>query len=191
MKTITPGIYPSGTHWTFPEPAAGTIRGTDFEDLVAAVVEFRQANKIAPGDPYNEVMAYICEHNPTCCRERRVNTGPPPSPKPPGVPFGDRVADWVARFIEAGPRSPVPPDVLRRRAAACRACPHNVEYKATCTGCLRRLFRKMKAFTGGYPKGVVDGLRGCGQHVWENTLAIGSDIQSTTAPSGCWVRSAG
>lgn len=189
MKTITSFGYPSDTHWTFPDPAAGVVRGTNLEDLVSNVADFRAANGIPAGDPGTEVIEYLCTHNPGLCKERR---GPAPasgSPAPPASPerkFGDRVADWVAERASQ-PQTPVAPDVIRRRAAVCLGCPFNVPFKSGCSACQRRLTRAINRLTAGYPKRATDGLGACSHFVWSNALAVGSDIvMSKTVPANCW-----
>lgn len=191
MKTIRPGSYPTDTYgWRFEEPLAGEIVGANFEDLVAKVSEFRASNKLPPGDPYAEVTEYLCTRNPSLCkRQRRPTAGPGNPPAASGDRFGDRVSEWASRFIAQRTPTRIPPEELHRRADACRACPLNVDFAGSCTGCLRTLRRAIKAFVSGYPRRVVDGLKACRHYECENALAVGADIGvDPGAPEGCWRR---
>lgn len=190
MKRITSFGYPSYTHWTFPEPAAGTIRGHSFEDLVDSITRFRKSNGIEMGDPETEAIEYLCAQNPGLCKEQRAPALGPVSPAPAAPPtrkFGDRVADWIAE-VASRPRPPIAPDEIRRRAAVCLGCPLNVPFKSGCSACQRKLARSIDRLTSGYPRRVTDGLGACSHFVWSNALAVGSDIAIVqNAPAGCWV----
>lgn len=194
MKRVKNGIYPSTTAWTFPDPVLGEIRGEDYDDLVAKVGELREKNKLPVGNPLVEVTDYLCEQNLALCKESKapgpVGASKPGQPAPPiHGNFGDRVLAWVNRFAEQPRRQAQPPEVIRARADACRACPHNIEYKSTCRTCIKTATRAVAAFTAGYPRGVIQGLEACGRYVWENRVAVGADIVSdSAAPEGCWRR---
>lgn len=190
MIRIKAGIYPSTTGWTFPDAKGGTIHGENLDDLVANVAEFRTRNRLPEGNPFEEVTQWLCENNGSLCKTVRVNTGPAGTPPPPGPgKFGDRVLEWAARFLE-GPRVVAKADVIRARAAVCRACPLNKEYDPSCSMCKKTIRRAIDAFVGGFPRDAMKGLGGCERYVWENRLACGSDIMvDSSAPLGCWRKS--
>lgn len=187
MKYIRSGHYPSNTGWSFPDPSAGVIHGDGFEDLVDRVIVFRNRNGLPPGDPVREVTDYICEQNPSVCKElvRPLASPVPPAPATtPASPLGERVAEWIAGYL---PGAPVPPDVIRARAEACRQCPLNVPFPIGCPPCQKKTHREITRASAGYPRRSVDGLLACSRYVWPNAVAVGADIShDPSAPPGCW-----
>lgn len=188
MKKITQGLYPSSSGWSFVEQGT-TLTAPSFIELVTKVAEFRRRNNFPAGDALAEVTSYICERNPGICKDGVRSV---PSPLPAGATFGDRVLSWISQEAASPAAKPADPERILQRAEACRACPLNVQFEATCTSCNKSPLKFENAVAASNPAGANTGLGGCRHYHWSNKMAIRKTLApDSRAPAGCWRRPQG
>jgi hypothetical protein len=64
---FNPGLHPPGG-WVFVDAQEVKHRGASKAQLIARVVNYRVINRLAVGDPAEEVNAQLCKNFPGYCR---------------------------------------------------------------------------------------------------------------------------
>lgn len=190
--TVTPGLYPSNTGWSFPDPVTGSlIRGENLGDLIRQLALYRRTNQLPEGDPESEVTDHVCLNNPMLCRRGgwKVpgSAGLVLGDSGPAAPLLERALDWARRrILLIGATDPPSKAEIHRRAEACRVCVHNVRAEG-CFSCRTEGRVMVEMLSGGVSGKEGKGLKICDHYAWFNKAAIVTDQSpDLKAPAGCW-----
>lgn len=190
------GIIPPGGHHFIEQVGGATHRidGDSFRDVAEKLLKFRVANKIAVGQPMDEINEYVCKNWPHFChmpsQEPNYRVSAEPS-------FTIAVLHWVTKLWQRQALTPTPlvPDAeAARRAAVCRECPMQRDWADYgCGACVEGVRKRSFVFRAGRDIGVK--VTGCSVLKQDNTSAIfasHSSLPEVTAeenaklPSNCW-----
>lgn len=196
MRVIEGLIPPQGFHYISPTGyrVPGTGEATSFTDLVKRVQTYRLENRLDVGNAEADCEDFICNNFPNMC----------------GV-FGQQTHVQTHAIISAGMERPVDYinawvnglidhfDALefvtdaeaRRRAAACRKCPYNSEWRNGCGPCVATAQRSLGTVRQGKDvPNAEEEMRYCGLHRIDTRTAIWLERRlfgPVNAPSHCWL----
>lgn len=181
-------IFPKGGY-LFVESDGTTIRATGWSGVIARVIAYRNRNKLAPGNPVEEVHAQACQRNPNTCHE----TEDPVTMKALSVArLKGRALAWAAslRARRAGtPLAFVDEGLMRARATVCASCPAHATIAGGCGSCKRALKEVREEILGGRP--IDSRVSGCsilGEDCAINTWLGDPVVENGSLPGCCWRR---
>jgi hypothetical protein len=193
MLRLNPHVYPQGG-FRFVDPEGNRFTGTTAVELSDMVREFRQRLGKPIGQPYDEVVAYLCQVDPTACYDT-----PQPalrSNRPIGVTtsaiFGAKVMRWIVRVAEAVGISQIPlvhKSVAIPRAKTCLGCPHQVSWKTGCGGCDGNAIRMSLSVRQGRETPESNSLRACeilGEDTRTSIWLSQKPVVGAQLPKHCW-----
>lgn len=185
-------IPPGGFHFM-----EGDVRidGHSYPSVAENLLRYRIENKLPLGSPLEEVHRYVCSRWPHFCHQ---NSSPNPG-HPNALPsLTSRVANWLAqlyrdaRYIDIS-KNFVSPGLAEARAAICRSCPRNAEWKSGCGSCGAATIRVGFTYRAGRDVPGAEALLACdvlGQDnrtaVWLAQLPMMTAEQQHALPAQCW-----
>lgn len=190
-------VPPGGYH--FIEKRDGhpdlRIEGSNYREVAAALLRHRLANKVDPGDPLNEVYAFVCSQWPHFCDEQ----GPVSiaAQKSPGGHPSTQVLHWLNQLWkrQAGvPRMLVSDTKARARAETCANCPMQRSWTdGGCGACIESAKQVGYVYRAGKTTGIDNSLLSCKITQQDNKTAVWSDNlpdltpeQRAALPRTCW-----
>jgi hypothetical protein len=207
---VRPGVVPPGG-WHYVQTLAGgrTLRipeagsANDFNDLVNKVLVIRLANRVAPGDPHEDVEAYLCSKTQGTCyapkAEAQGPTGEPTKPRERPKRFVDDILNWVVGIFRNRTEKTnlVPVQVAEARISVCVNCSHQKEWKNSCPACVQSAQSQLNLLRSGRnlsSPSLSKNVRGCAFHRWDNTSAAflkeppSGNTTDEPQPPNCWVK---
>lgn len=188
-------IPPGGFHYESREHRY-RIDGSSYQSVAENVLRYRLENKLPVGNPLKDVIDYVCSNWPHFCSEHN----PPINGGNARPSLASRISVWMsslyrlARTLGASSNF-VGQDEADRRAAICKACPHNVEWREGCGSCLEATRQLGFTFRAGRKSIHEAALKGCsvvGQEnataVWVKGLPPLSPDELKALPTPCWRR---
>lgn len=194
MYPKTSVVPPGGFH--FREKHAGSeieLTGDSIETLALALEKYRAFNGIPAGNPRQDIVDYICGNWPHFCSDDSP-TFTVGTPQSITAPLSRRVADWTTRLWNLGAENFVRTDEAERRAAICRACPLNQDFRAGgCASCVDNADRLVFIWLAGRKVADKDSLKACratGAHLQADVFASRhpgmQDPEVAALAPGCW-----
>ncbi len=193
-KKVLEGVIPPGG-FHFPDNSGGTevrIEGYSIPDVAANVLRYRMANNRPPGNPFQELIDYICNAWPHFCME--TDSGEIPHAGLP-EPLSRRCAAWMASWFSTVSDDPgVPQAEADRRAAVCAGCPNNKDHEAGgCGACTAQVARLSFIYRRNRQTPSDAQLRCCDLFdsplqatVWSAKLPAATEDQRARKPVNCW-----
>lgn len=186
-------VPPGGFHF---EDKVNRFRvdGHSYQSVAEALLRYRLENKLPVGNPLKDVLDYVCTNWPHFCSAHN-----PPILGGNATPsISSRISVWLSALYRTarssgGSENFVAQAEADRRAAICRSCPHNVEWRHGCTGCLASIATLGFTFRAGRASSEEKHLKGCdiiGQEnataVWVRALPPVSPSEYEQLPKHCW-----
>jgi hypothetical protein len=187
-------IPPGGFH--FFEERNGTrhkIEGHSYADVAEQLLRFRIANKIAVGQPMDEVNSYVCETWPHFCHAAAT----PVMPRTSEPTHTVGVLAWVRLLWERQALVPQPLEnesTANRRAAICHGCQFQKDWADYgCGSCVDAVRKQSYVFRAG--REVQPKVTGCSILKQENNAACFASKSSLpdmtpqqreALPNHCW-----
>jgi hypothetical protein len=185
MKTVNPNLPLVGGH-TFTESDGMVLTAENWKKLAVRVAEYRAIRKLPPGQPWQDIMAQICQRNPARCHEA-PGVITPASPSIKG-----RVFQWLGtKSREQRSTSGltfVKDEEARKRAAVCQKCPNRAQAGSGCSSCQSSLAALRKAVLGGRSP-IEPKLGACYKLAEDLPVAVHIDdtpVNDNSLPATCW-----
>jgi hypothetical protein len=186
-------VPPGGFH--FVDAAGHRIEGPSYESVASALLKYRLDNKLPIGNPFSEVLDFVCNQHPHLCSR----------PKTPvmsvELPLVSRVTQWVARMYQTLRGSDVTAMFVDQKTAdarseICAACPRNVPWmRGGCGTCMKETQHIAFTFRGGRKASRESNLRACSVAGHENATAVWLKIPHADPtewkahlPANCWMK---
>ncbi len=188
MSRVIEGVVPPAhakspfRGWSYPQDLADDIwiTGTDYNDLVRQVTQFRIANNVPMGNPEGDIERYYCKYFPRSCHELAPNISVAEDAQPsPLRTFQERIDNWI-RIRYALLETPDPTQRLdyadplesERRAAICVQCPANARWHSSCAPCNVKTEQYSVIVRKNLKTSVDDRLFGCAAAEHDNRTAV-------------------
>lgn len=186
MKRINVNIYPKDGYF-FKDSDGSTHRGKDWREVIVRVTNYRKRNKMAPGNPEQEVHDQACLRNAALCHDENPEQIKNEVRK---TSMKGRVLKWLSgiRKIRAERELQfVPEDEAKQRAAICLNCPIHTHYPVGCGSCKAAVRESRKEILG--PRNADERLNGC--NVLGEDLGVSVHIEQVRVnnaelPDQCW-----
>ena len=184
-----PELYPPGG-FSFTDSDGSVHTSTSWDLLAVKVGDYRRLTKREVGEVRTEVYTQACERFPDIC-------GAPAGKAyelDPAVKLGVEVQGWIAGVAilnSKGALKRVSAEEAGRRAAICRACPLNIDWKLSCTSCGKNLTDVAADLARGGPDTQTEGLKGCAAFYQDNAVAVRLELpakENPLTPPECWRR---
>lgn len=190
------GIIPPGGHH-YIERHQGTetkIVGHSYQDVAEQLLKFRIANKIALGQPLDDVRGFVCTNWPHFCTDNQPMVATRTTSEPS---FTVAVMQWMATLWDRQARVPknlVGDAEAQRRAAICQGCPLQRDWADYgCGSCVASVRQKGYVYRAGRETGIK--ITGCAVLKQDNTTAVfahpdalpeATEAQRASLPHQCW-----
>lgn len=186
-------VPPGGFHYE-DKVQRFRVDGHSYQSVAEALLRYRLENKLPVGNPLKDVLDYVCTNWPHFCSPHN----PPIHGGNASPAISSRISVWLSSLYRAartlgGSENFVTQAEADRRAAICRSCPHNVEWRHGCTGCLQGISTLGFTFRAGRTAAEEKALKGCdviGQEnataVWVRALPPASPSEYEALPKHCW-----
>lgn len=176
---------PPKTGYNFKESDGATIKASSWKGLFKKVARYRALNKLAPGNPEQEVTAQMCAREPAMCYEEGSVT----REQTKKASLKGRVLAWLSHR-HRNPGALVftsDPNIVEVRRAVCAACPLNQPLSEGCSSCKKVVLELRKSILGNR---FLDGrLNGCSVIGQDNPTAVYLEDQTLAdpnLPAHCW-----
>jgi len=187
VKKYNVNVHPHKGH-RFKDSDGATIVGESWQGVINRVIARRKRNNVAPGNPYEEVMAQACQQEPAACQDTNDAREVARQSHLKVASIKVRILQWLTRLKTPVDHFVEPPE-SQRRADICAVCPKAIGLPEGCGSC-RKASEEMRNGIIGPRK--ADGRlvhRGCdvfgsdlATHVWLETVAE----DRPEAPANCW-----
>lgn len=182
-------IYPKDGYF-FVETDGTVLRANNsWKGVVSRVISYRRRNKIAPGQPTQEVHAQACERNPDACHE---DTDPVQVKALKVASLKGRIFAWGASLRARRTQEPlvyVDEATMRARAEVCAGCPAMAAISGGCGSCKKAVREVRQDLLQG--RGIDDRVSGCtvlGEDCAVNSWLADQTVENGDLPPGCWRR---
>lgn len=181
IKRINPHLYVA---IEFEDVDGTQHTAKDWPELADKVEAYRKRRGLPPGSPAKEIVEQVCERHPDRC-ENVGRRGAQPTRKYRKA-IHNRILDWVVKFVDKVKW--VTHDEAARRAAICKSCPRQRDWRGNCSSC-RGTVDKIVA--GLLQRRAKFDLRGCNALGEDCRLSVHLDqpgIADEELPDNCWRR---
>lgn len=207
---IVQGIVPPDG-WTYPQvlklsdgtEIIATIRANTCQELIQAIIDWRNENSVPVGSPVADLEAYMCQRAPHMCHgvlgahvsvSVQVPSGDHTTPL---QSFVDRIVAWLESQInDLGMHALVMPTEANRRADICMRCPMNVAWQTSCNRCTDNVNRLVSIIRHGQNLLLKDRrLKACRVLHYDLRAAVFLKDERVASlnpklPQACWCRKA-
>lgn len=193
-----PSVVPPGGFHYVEKHAGAEIRltGDSVDTLAQAIEKYRLNNGIPLGDPKQNVVDYICGNWPHFCNQNENHSyieGIKPNST---AGLATRAAAWMTRLWNIGASNFVKQDEAEKRAATCKGCPMNKDFRAGgCSSCVQGVDRLAYLWLSKRETKNWHDLKACratGAHLQASVFAAkqpdASAEEALQFPEYCWRR---
>lgn len=193
MSKLNPNLFPPGGYH-FVGPDHIRHEANDLPALVSKVLAYRRLNRLSEQSKEEiekEIVEFLCKKYPHVCTSNSGGTVEQPAEKYREVHANltNRVLAWI---FKSGTEKKIPlvsQSIAEKRAAICRGCPMNREWRGTCPACNDSYNRLSIARRNGNETIDQEKLLGCDVFGHDNRTAVWTDQErSDKGPAHCWKR---
>lgn len=188
-------VPPGGFHFIERHGnAVVRIDSTSVEATAEALLKYRLANGIPPGNPQQDVFDFICKQWPHFCTDTNESYLVPNRPPPREEHLSRRASNWMVLLWNLGSNNEVDAKTAAGRAAVCAACPLNQDYHpGACAPCVESLDRLSFIWLRNRTTPVDGALFACKACAQLNRSAVQAATLPNLTPEdtasladGCW-----
>lgn len=188
---IRPNLFPQDGY-IFTETDGTRLKSGSWRSLIKTIIDFRQRNRRAVGDPEQELIAQVCRRQPSICYDPGQKVQPGENTKISRTSqLKGRVMAWlnglVKRTQKVGKPDMVPELISTARYVMCQRCPAVRIIPSGCSSCVKAIEAMRRDITGRVDRpGDLTACDYFGIDIPIATRLNGSDEDTAGAPHNCW-----